>query len=194
MTAVDAGSRGDLAVNSAVKPNRGRRPNGTGTYVYIERSNRWRGSIRVGKQRLDIYAPTRELAEAKVLQLRIDHLTGVFPPTRTKPARRRRPNITPLTIEEVVGRAIDDAFANNWSRATFIAVLVASVRPTRLRLGIYGPCFYCGDPTAGTVDHLRARARGGGDTPGNVVSACLPCNLAKGDRLPHEFTPPAGRC
>jgi 5-methylcytosine-specific restriction endonuclease McrA len=57
-------------------------------------------------------------------------------------------------------------------------------------------CVYCG--TAGgrlTLDHVVPRSRGGGSVWENVVTACAPCNLRKGDRLPHEVamelrTPP----
>ena len=48
-------------------------------------------------------------------------------------------------------------------------------------------CVYCG--THGgrlTLDHVVPRSRGGDSTWENVVTACAPCNLAKGDRLPEE--------
>ena len=34
-----------------------------------------------------------------------------------------------------------------------------------------------------TFDHVIPRARGGRNTPDNVVSACMPCNSRKGDKL-----------
>jgi 5-methylcytosine-specific restriction endonuclease McrA len=40
-------------------------------------------------------------------------------------------------------------------------------------------CHWCGRP-ADTVDHLLARARGGGDDPANLVAACQTCNLRRG--------------
>ena len=40
-------------------------------------------------------------------------------------------------------------------------------------------CAYCGAP-AGTLDHVRARRRGGPTTRRNLVAACAPCNRAKG--------------
>lgn len=40
-------------------------------------------------------------------------------------------------------------------------------------------CAYCGAP-AGTLDHVRARRRGGPTTRRNLVAACAPCNQAKG--------------
>lgn len=29
-------------------------------------------------------------------------------------------------------------------------------------------------------DHIRPKARGGGDEPGNIQLACVPCNVSKG--------------
>jgi 5-methylcytosine-specific restriction endonuclease McrA len=48
-------------------------------------------------------------------------------------------------------------------------------------------CVYCG--THGgrlTLDHVVPRSRGGDSTWENVVTACAPCNLRKGDRLLEE--------
>jgi 5-methylcytosine-specific restriction endonuclease McrA len=48
-------------------------------------------------------------------------------------------------------------------------------------------CVYCG--TAGgrlTLDHVIPRSKGGDSTWENVVTSCAPCNLRKGNRLPHE--------
>jgi 5-methylcytosine-specific restriction endonuclease McrA len=50
-------------------------------------------------------------------------------------------------------------------------------------------CQYCGDwfPTHDlTFDHVMPRSRGGRTTWENVVTACAPCNLRKGDRMVHE--------
>lgn len=49
-------------------------------------------------------------------------------------------------------------------------------------------CAYCdavGVPLQ--WDHVRARARGGGDRAGNRVWACTPCNRAKGTRAAADF-------
>ena len=50
-------------------------------------------------------------------------------------------------------------------------------------------CVYCGD-SAGrlTLDHVVPRSRGGDSVWENVVTACAPCNLRKGDRLPEEVS------
>lgn len=51
-------------------------------------------------------------------------------------------------------------------------------------------CVYCArqlDVTMATLDHVYPIARGGTHAPGNIVTACAPCNRLKGDTLPHEF-------
>jgi len=46
-------------------------------------------------------------------------------------------------------------------------------------------CQYCGSSRHLTVDHVVPRSKGGPDSWDNVVTSCAPCNLRKGDRLPH---------
>ncbi len=47
-------------------------------------------------------------------------------------------------------------------------------------------CQYCGAGEDLTFDHVIPRSRGGRTTWENVVTACGPCNLRKGNRLPRE--------
>lgn len=48
-------------------------------------------------------------------------------------------------------------------------------------------CVYCGTSASRlTLDHVVPRSRGGDSVWENVVTACAPCNLRKGDRLLHE--------
>jgi len=48
-------------------------------------------------------------------------------------------------------------------------------------------CAYCGSDSGRlTLDHVVPRSRGGTSVWENVVSACGPCNLRKGDRLLEE--------
>jgi len=50
-------------------------------------------------------------------------------------------------------------------------------------------CQYCGHALPAerlTFDHVIPRSRGGRTEWGNVVTACEPCNLRKGHRIPHE--------
>ena len=48
-------------------------------------------------------------------------------------------------------------------------------------------CQYCGDTSRLTVDHVIPRSRGGSSGWDNMITACAPCNLRKGDRLLHEI-------
>jgi 5-methylcytosine-specific restriction endonuclease McrA len=48
-------------------------------------------------------------------------------------------------------------------------------------------CQYCGfrgEPLS--IDHVLPRSRGGSDSWENVTTACLPCNVRKGNRTPRE--------
>ncbi|WP_162559457.1 HNH endonuclease [Microvirga sp. 17 mud 1-3] len=47
-------------------------------------------------------------------------------------------------------------------------------------------CQYCGTHEDLTFDHVVPRSKGGQTTWENVVAACAPCNLRKGDRMPNE--------
>jgi len=50
-------------------------------------------------------------------------------------------------------------------------------------------CAYCGEVFANkdlTIDHVRAKSRGGMNVWVNTVSACKRCNHHKGDRTPEE--------
>ncbi|MGF1463226.1 MAG: HNH endonuclease [Maricaulaceae bacterium] len=47
-------------------------------------------------------------------------------------------------------------------------------------------CVYCGSREELTFDHLIPRSKGGRTTWDNIVTACAPCNLRKGGRMPKE--------
>lgn len=47
-------------------------------------------------------------------------------------------------------------------------------------------CQYCGRADDLTFDHVIPRSRGGRTTWENIVTACAPCNLAKGGGTPRE--------
>ncbi len=47
-------------------------------------------------------------------------------------------------------------------------------------------CQYCGLGEDLTFDHLIPRSRGGRTTWENVVTACSPCNLRKGGKMPRD--------
>ena len=55
-------------------------------------------------------------------------------------------------------------------------------------------CQYCGcqdEPLS--IDHVVPRSRGGGDNWENVTTACLSCNVRKGNRTPKEAEMPLKR-
>jgi 5-methylcytosine-specific restriction endonuclease McrA len=47
-------------------------------------------------------------------------------------------------------------------------------------------CQYCGSPDDLTFDHLVPRRFGGQTTWDNIVTACSPCNLRKGGKMPRD--------
>ena len=47
-------------------------------------------------------------------------------------------------------------------------------------------CQYCGSQSDLTFDHILPRSRGGRTSWENIVTACAPCNLKKGGRMPRE--------
>ena len=44
-------------------------------------------------------------------------------------------------------------------------------------------CQYCGSTKSLTIDHVIPKSRGGDDSWENLVVACSPCNVKKGDKL-----------
>lgn len=74
-----------------------------------------------------------------------------------------------------------------WTEDYTAAVIVTSLTPNRVKHRVVGPCFYCGDDLATTVDHMLPVIRGGTDEPRNLVSCCLSCNSLKHDMTTDEF-------
>lgn len=69
-----------------------------------------------------------------------------------------------------------------------------TTRATRRRRAIFRRdryrCVYCGRVLPAeqlTVDHVQPRVKNGDHSPGNLVTACLACNTAKGGRAAWEF-------
>lgn len=52
-----------------------------------------------------------------------------------------------------------------------------------------GKCWHCGKPLNNEfhVDHLVPLSRGGSNYPNNIVCSCAKCNLAKHNKLNHEW-------
>lgn len=53
-----------------------------------------------------------------------------------------------------------------------------------------GQCHWCAASLQGVyhVDHVVPISKGGGNGPGNICCACPACNLAKGTKMPWEFS------
>ena len=52
-------------------------------------------------------------------------------------------------------------------------------------------CQYCGQKNKKlSIDHVLPRSRGGTDSWENVITACLQCNVMKGNRTPEEAKMP----
>ncbi len=52
-------------------------------------------------------------------------------------------------------------------------------------------CQYCGYKGQKlSIDHVNPKSRGGTDSWENVTTACLPCNVLKGNRTPQEANMP----
>jgi 5-methylcytosine-specific restriction endonuclease McrA len=55
-------------------------------------------------------------------------------------------------------------------------------------------CQYCGyEGERLSIDHVIPRSRGGGDSWENVATACVSCNVRKGNRTPQEARMPLRR-
>lgn len=51
-------------------------------------------------------------------------------------------------------------------------------------------CQYCGCKEDLTIDHVIPRSKGGEDAWENVITACVRCNIKKGNRTPKEAAMP----
>ncbi|CAN1550038.1 McrA Restriction endonuclease [Rhabdaerophilaceae bacterium] len=79
-------------------------------------------------------------------------------------------------------------------RLPSVVSLKAYVKPSRTpaftRFNVFlrdrFTCQYCGSKEDLTFDHVIPRSKGGMTTWENVVTACSPCNLRKGDKLPEK--------
>lgn len=131
-------------------------------------------------------------------------LNADFRPLRTYPLARFSWR---TSIEQLfAGKVIVVAEYDRPVRSEKIAVRIPSVvalknyedmgRPAPLtRLGLFTrdrfACVYCGERHQElTFDHVTPRSRGGASSWENLVAACLPCNLAKGNRSVEDFGVP----
>lgn len=49
------------------------------------------------------------------------------------------------------------------------------------------PCAYCGSTNNISLDHIVPLSRGGSHSIGNLISACMPCNLSKNSKTIMEW-------
>lgn len=91
------------------------------------------------------------------------------------------------SFADLIQRHLQWAAEEGWSQRTTAEVMSVSLSNARIRYGVCGPCVYCGNIYAGTVDHVVPVSKGGLDEPNNLVSACLDCNNRKGARPVGDF-------
>jgi 5-methylcytosine-specific restriction endonuclease McrA len=117
--------------------------------------------------------------------------------------------ISTLTWRESVSAVFDDSVIvvdehDAWARSARSAIRLPSVLALKSQVNISRPaaltrhnlfvfyrfrCAFCGGRFHSrdlTFEHILPRARGGVSSWQNLVPACVPCNSAKGCRLPHE--------
>jgi hypothetical protein len=152
----------------------------TGTLIYRADEKRWKGALTVGDgQRRFVYGKTEEEARVKMLALDPTLAPKPWAPTKIAGIRTGR--------QAIIMALLDRARTHKWSDRRLAEVLSGSLTPSRIRWRISGPCAYCGDEMASTVDHQIPLSRGGLDGPPNVVSCCTSCNIGKGKRTLEEW-------
>ena len=77
---------------------------------------------------------------------------------------------------------------------TVIRVKYAYVHPRKLSLNATNvftrdgwKCWYCGETSLLTLDHIIPKSRGGKTKWTNLITSCSPCNHRKGDRSAEKF-------
>lgn len=112
-------------------------------------------------------------------------------------ARRLLRTATSLAAREAANQPMMEQ-SGLWADEDLPAMTEAGARPKivpRRRREVFdksgGRCFYCGTALAVDgkwhIEHQMPKALMGQDELPNLVAACVPCNLAKGDRTALEF-------
>ena len=110
------------------------------------------------------------------------------PSARSRPSSRRviRTDRTPRPVVRLAASAGASSL-----RPQVAAHVAAKKAMRRAALRDCGQrCVYCAerlDHRTATLDHVVPLARGGAYDPGNLVTACGPCNRLKCDMLPFDF-------
>jgi 5-methylcytosine-specific restriction endonuclease McrA len=150
--------------------------------VYRTKGQYWTANIPLApgphgeRRRKEVRCATREEAErlVKSLSQNVEYVSV------------RTPISKPRGIEAIqaITAALQRAHDGGYDIDSTAVMVHAATRPSRLKYGVTGPCVYCGDDFASTVDHVDPA---GGDGPENVVSACNHCNVSKGRRTPDQW-------
>ena len=147
----------------------------TGSVYFHGALQKWVGAVSLGGGKRKWFYGHSE-AEVREKMTARGHEAPTHNPTRAQgPLWRQKMTVT---VSAVLARAR----ALGWTDDFTAKVLAASLTVKRVRRGIVGPCVYCGDELADTVDHVLAYAAGGTDDPSNVVSCCALCNARKGKK------------
>ncbi len=113
---------------------------------------------------------------------------SAHPTARTRPSSRRllRTDRSPRPVVRLTASAGASSL-----RPQIAAHVAAKKAMRRTALRDCGQrCVYCAarlDHRTATLDHVVPLARGGAHDPGNLVTACGPCNRLKCDMLPFDF-------
>lgn len=97
-----------------------------------------------------------------------------------------KPHLPVIHLLERYGINIDDVEQN----AAYKYGTVDSGKRAKVFARDGQQCCYCGEcfaPEGLEPDHVIPASRGGNDSMGNLVAACIPCNRTKSDRHPTEF-------
>lgn len=149
----------------------------TGTIIKAA-NGRWRGAITVGEGvRRYVHAGTESEVRAKLLAL-----SPAADPQLNQGTVMTRADRTHVVLE-----TLRRARPLGWTDERIAEVLGATLTARRIARRVVGPCHYCGNELASTIDHVIPTARGGPDTADNIVSCCQSCNMRKGDSTPEEW-------
>jgi 5-methylcytosine-specific restriction endonuclease McrA len=113
--------------------------------------------------------------------------TAVALSKRPRKAYRLTVRTRRIRAERWVTEILQRGASEGWAYDYTARVIIAQLAPGRLRADIFGPCVYCGQWVAGTIDHVVPRHRGGTNDRENLVSACYSCNSRKGHRTAVEW-------
>lgn len=74
----------------------------------------------------------------------------------------------------------------NYIRLPYAKIMANSVSRRAIFTRDNHTCSYCNAKENLTVDHIVPQSRGGKNEWSNLITACLECNLKKGNRTPNE--------